>query len=442
VKGDASYTYNGFRSRVAKLENFHAGQVAQDPCKEIKYVLDMTRPYDNLLATQGTENQSFVWGNNLLSAHGSKAQDSFHYLQDHLGSPIRLFDSGSTHDIMSYDEFGVPEVTAETSQPFSFTGYQHDSISGLHYAQARQYAPTFGRFTSEDQIKGIVGIPQSFNQYAYCWNQPIDFVDLDGLILRRAIDRVRVVSNTIIDGVSNAADVVGQWASENSTALITAGVVLVGAAVIVATAGAATPLVATVAAAGVTKVAAVSYTAKAIGIGFGIGAVMDFGSQLNDASNYSGFERLRHVDPIQVIVAGATVGISSGMVAVGVPAPVAYGVIAGAGRKAMTQARNVDAGRIDSIDLIQIANTGALTYGLTAAGGALFNGIYRSKCGGYIARFFGNLTGKLGRFAPWLANKIRERITSSTLLRAAQSGARAARSHLDSFFNITEECEG
>jgi RHS repeat-associated protein len=100
---------------------------------------------------------------------------------------------------MSYDEFGVPEVTAETSQPFSFTGYQHDSISGLHYAQARQYAPAFGRFTSEDQIKGIVGIPQSFNQYAYCWNQPIDFVDLDGLFLQRAWDAARDWYNDLPD---------------------------------------------------------------------------------------------------------------------------------------------------------------------------------------------------------------------------------------------------
>ena len=33
------------------------------------------------------KNQSFVWGNELLSASG---EESFYYLTDHLGSPIRL----------------------------------------------------------------------------------------------------------------------------------------------------------------------------------------------------------------------------------------------------------------------------------------------------------------------------------------------------------------
>jgi hypothetical protein len=59
-----------------------------------------------------------------------------------------------------------------------------------------------------------------------------------------------------------------------------------------------------------------------------------------------------------------------------------------------------------------------------------------------IARAFGNLTNNLGRFAPWLANKARNVITSSNLLKAAQSGARAIRPRLEKFFNIAVECEG
>jgi len=58
-----------------------------DPTREMRYILDLTRPYNNLLATEGAQNQSFVWGNELLMAEGEKP---FGYLQDHLGSPIRL----------------------------------------------------------------------------------------------------------------------------------------------------------------------------------------------------------------------------------------------------------------------------------------------------------------------------------------------------------------
>jgi YD repeat-containing protein len=65
-KGRAEYTYNGLRSRVKR--------------NDVRYILDMTRPYNNLLMTQGAQNQSFVWGNDLISAHGA---ENYSYLQDH-----------------------------------------------------------------------------------------------------------------------------------------------------------------------------------------------------------------------------------------------------------------------------------------------------------------------------------------------------------------------
>jgi len=70
---------------------------------------------------------------------------------------------------------------SRANQPFGFTGYQTDEISGLYYAQARYYEPNLGRFTAEDLIKGYVALPKSLNQYTYCWNQSLTLVDLDGL---------------------------------------------------------------------------------------------------------------------------------------------------------------------------------------------------------------------------------------------------------------------
>jgi len=43
------------------------------------------------------------------------------------------------------------------------------------------YNQAVGRFASEDILKGDVHSPLSLNNYTYCWNQPLDFVDLDGL---------------------------------------------------------------------------------------------------------------------------------------------------------------------------------------------------------------------------------------------------------------------
>ena len=193
-KGKAEYSYNGFLKRVKKLETLQ-GVNMPDPTQEMRYILDLTKPYNNLLATEGAQNQNFVWGNELLSSSGD---ESFHYLNDHLGSPIRLL--GETEiDTLAYDEFGVPLVGAGKSinQPFGFTAYQTDDVSGLYYAQARFYDPTASRMISEDthwhtenmifgdipsnrSVPDMDAIMQSANLYAYCRDNPIAFYDLTG----------------------------------------------------------------------------------------------------------------------------------------------------------------------------------------------------------------------------------------------------------------------
>jgi len=155
--GSASYGYDGFRNRVKKLENM----------TDVRYVNDMTLPYNNLLDMNG---QRFVWGNSLLSAKGEK---DFYYLQDHLGSPIRLLGENQD-DVLDFDEFGVPMMEPVGNQPFGFTGYQMET-GGLQYAQARYYDPAVGRFSAEDPIK------DQLNWYGYCGGNPVNFIDPSGL---------------------------------------------------------------------------------------------------------------------------------------------------------------------------------------------------------------------------------------------------------------------
>jgi len=54
-------------------------------------------------------------------------------------------------------------------------------VTGTLFAQAREYMPSVGRFVSEDLIRGFMQAPYTLNQYAYCWNDPMNLVDLDGL---------------------------------------------------------------------------------------------------------------------------------------------------------------------------------------------------------------------------------------------------------------------
>ena len=61
------------------------------------------------------------------------------------------------------------------------------------YAQARYYLPKVGRFAEEDSNKGNGYLPESLNYYAYCYNNPVNFIDLDGrrpIVLKAYFDRV------------------------------------------------------------------------------------------------------------------------------------------------------------------------------------------------------------------------------------------------------------
>ena len=217
-KGMAEYTYNGFKKRVGKIENLNSLATAtptpqtptariQDPTGEVKYVLDMTWQYDNLLATKGTNQptQSFIWGGSLLSVNESS--QSLHYLNDHLGSPIRLL--GNNGDIgdsdpFAYDVFGKQIATPSVVQPFGFTGYQTDAVSGMQYAQARYYDPAMARFVSEDILKGLVAEPLSLNQYNYALSNPLKFIDLDGLSPSRGNLRELLLMGELGIGLADA----------------------------------------------------------------------------------------------------------------------------------------------------------------------------------------------------------------------------------------------
>jgi len=175
--------------------------IIPDPVSKVRYILDMTLPYDNLLMTDtkqpGMMNapQNFVWGNGLISSFGD---EKFYYVQDHLGSPIRLMGEGF-EEALAYDEFGkqVAGGRSMLSNPFTFTGYQTDQISEMHFAQARFYAPSLGRFGAEDLVR------DGLNWYEFCRSNPMRYVDPSGLNSAR-VDAERVMRDWLEERVREA----------------------------------------------------------------------------------------------------------------------------------------------------------------------------------------------------------------------------------------------
>jgi RHS repeat-associated protein len=118
-------------------------------------------------------------------------------VSDHLGTPRMIADktgslSGiSRHDYLPFGEelyVGTGGRTAQQgytadSVRQKFTQYERDDEPGLDYAQARYYSSMTGRFTTVDPIltSARKNAPQTWNRYAYVLNNPLRFVDPDGL---------------------------------------------------------------------------------------------------------------------------------------------------------------------------------------------------------------------------------------------------------------------
>ena len=178
----AYYQYNGLGHRVG--QTIASGNA--DVTQTIRYTLDLTRQYHNLLQKTGNGlDQTYFWDGNVAGME-ENGRDHF-YFQDDLGSPMRLADEGGrSEEVYGFDEFGndirtAKDIFKDSLQSFGFTGYQMDSVGALYFAQARRYDAGVGRFISEDFIKGHIAAPYTMNHYSYCWNRPLDLVDLNGM---------------------------------------------------------------------------------------------------------------------------------------------------------------------------------------------------------------------------------------------------------------------
>ena len=233
----SGYRYNGLGQRTGIREYMLTGFAPEtpfseyiiacaDPVREVEYLLDLTRPYHNLLEKSERDKerasvQTYIWDTNTAFLKEGKATHI--YLQDELGSPVRLIQSGGKRQTLyGYDEFGNDRYGNQGElQPFGYTGYQRDRTAGSYFAQAREYLPEVGRFMGRDLIKGLADFPFTLNEYGYCWNNPLMLVDRNG---------------AWPEFIEN----VGKWCEENidTTAAIKLGIAgLTAAAAVVLTVG-------------------------------------------------------------------------------------------------------------------------------------------------------------------------------------------------------------
>jgi RHS repeat-associated protein len=91
----------------------------------------------------------------------------------------------SEHHYLPFGEEVPPSshnsVLNSSNNSHRFTGHERDSETGLDYMLARYYSSSLARFMAPDPLSGYLDKPQGMNKYTYTVNNPLKYVDPNGL---------------------------------------------------------------------------------------------------------------------------------------------------------------------------------------------------------------------------------------------------------------------
>lgn len=131
---------------------------------------------------KGSERIKYIYAGSQRVAQVSSINGTSYFHTDHLGSASLMTNTlGTLTRSWGYLPFGGTFKTEGTGKAdWRYTGQRQDDSTGLYFYNARYYDPVLGRFVSPDPLVSNSFYPQSLNRYAYCNNNPINFIDPSG----------------------------------------------------------------------------------------------------------------------------------------------------------------------------------------------------------------------------------------------------------------------
>ncbi len=110
------------------------------------------------------------------------ASGGYHYyLKDHLGNNrVVINQSGTVEQTNHYYPYGGMFASTSTGQPYRYNGKEYDTHASLNWYDygARHYDPAIARWTTQDPLAEKY---YGWNQYGYCVNNPLKFIDINGM---------------------------------------------------------------------------------------------------------------------------------------------------------------------------------------------------------------------------------------------------------------------
>ncbi len=139
------------------------------------------------------------------------------------GTIVARYDYDAYGKLLSVKDASGAEITDPSHianlNPIRYRGYYFDSETGFYYLNSRYYDPEICRFISPDDasLLGANGTIPSYNLYAYCENNPVNCLDVDGNLSELVVAALMALGGGLINAVSTylACKITGQENCKN-----------------------------------------------------------------------------------------------------------------------------------------------------------------------------------------------------------------------------------
>ena len=156
---------------------------------------------------------------------GFKLNDEqYYYIRNGQNDIIGILDN-SLNQVVSYtyDTWGKlisikdgqgNDVTNNTNHigyknPYRYRGYRYDTETGLYYLQSRYYDPEMGRFINQDELTSTGQGLLEHNMYAYCNNNPVNSLDVNGEIAITSVGAAILIFGAATAVISSLPKAIG-----------------------------------------------------------------------------------------------------------------------------------------------------------------------------------------------------------------------------------------